>query len=263
MSLVTSIIPLLKRVEEGFHFQRSREWVQSYWMITIPISLLYLLVIFTIQSIMSSRQSFGLRRLLTVWNVGLAVFSFVGTVTCLPDLISTLVTHGLEYGNCNLDGITTQRLRLWTFMFMLSKVIELGDTLFIVLRKTPLSFLHWYHHITVLVYCWYSYQTAHEIGFWFGGMNYFIHTVMYTYYALRAMGFRVPSVVAQLITMLQIIQMFAGTILNLLSLRKSEVFDCDVPYGPAYFGLTIYITYMLLFLNFFYHRYIKRKPKTN
>ena len=31
----------------------------------------------------------------------------------------------------------------WTFMFVLSKVPELGDTIFIVLRKQPLIFLHW------------------------------------------------------------------------------------------------------------------------
>ena len=38
-----------------------------------------------------------------------------------------------------------------------SKLPELGDTIFIVLRKQRLIFLHWYHHITVFVYCWYSY----------------------------------------------------------------------------------------------------------
>lgn len=42
----------------------------------------------------------------------------------------------------------------WSTMFVLSKVPELGDTLFIVLRKQPLIFLHWYHHATVLVYSW-------------------------------------------------------------------------------------------------------------
>ena len=31
----------------------------------------------------------------------------------------------------------------WTFMFVMSKVPELGDTIFIVLRKQPLIFLHW------------------------------------------------------------------------------------------------------------------------
>ena len=42
----------------------------------------------------------------------------------------------------------------WATMFVLSKVPELGDTIFIVLRKQPLIFLHWYHHATVLVYSW-------------------------------------------------------------------------------------------------------------
>ena len=148
-------------------------------------------------------------------------------------------------------------------MFTLSKVIELGDTLFVVLRKSPLTFLHWYHHITVLMYCFYSLKNGYEIGFWFGGINFLVHTIMYSYYALKAMGYRLPSAVAQLITVLQIVQMIIGTILNVLSLQiKSGVFDCDVPYGSAYSGLAMYTTYMVLFLNFFYQRYIRRKPKT-
>lgn len=36
------------------------------------------------------------------------------------------------------------------------QVVELGDTLFIVMRKRPLIFLHWYHHVTVLVFSWHS-----------------------------------------------------------------------------------------------------------
>ena len=75
----------------------------------------------------------------------------------------------------------------WTFMFVMSKVPELGDTIFIVLRKQPLIFLHWYHHITVLLYSWYSYSEYTAAARWFVTMNYLVHSVMYTYYAFKAM----------------------------------------------------------------------------
>ena len=39
------------------------------------------------------------------------------------------------------------------YMFMLSKFPELVDTVLLVLRGRPVPFLHWYHHITVLLYC--------------------------------------------------------------------------------------------------------------
>ena len=169
-----------------------------------------------------------------------------------------LLSYGLEYGNCNIDGITRQPLRLWMFLFIISKVLELGDTLFIVLRKSQLNFLHWYHHVTVLVYCWYTYPILHEIGNWFGGLNYLIHTIMYSYYAFRSMGLRLPPSIAKLITVLQILQMFVGTFLNIMSLRKSEMFDCEVQHRLAYFGLGIYTTYMILFLNYFFQRYVRK-----
>ena len=49
----------------------------------------------------------------------------------------------------------------WTFMFVMSKVPELGDTIFIVLRKQPLIFLHWWVDflpapLTFLLFTWHS-----------------------------------------------------------------------------------------------------------
>ena len=66
------------------------------------------------------------------------------------------------------------------------QIPELFDTVFIILKKKPLIFLHWYHHVTVLLYCWNSYVTESGAGIYFAAMNYAVHAVMYTYYFLQA-----------------------------------------------------------------------------
>ena len=61
------------------------------------------------------------------------------------------------------------------------------DTFFLVIHKKKVLFLHWYHHITVLLYTWYGYTHASPIGVHMTAMNYTVHAVMYGYYFLMAM----------------------------------------------------------------------------
>ena len=93
----------------------------------------------------------------------------------------------------------------WGWLFGLSKVVELGDTIFVVLRKRPLTFLHVFHHCTVLVACWYTGSQVAPTARWFVTMNYTVHSVMYTYYALQILRwFQIPKVVSMTITVLQV-----------------------------------------------------------
>jgi hypothetical protein len=52
----------------------------------------------------------------------------------------------------------------WTFLFCLSKIPELLDTVFIVLRKRPLRFLQYYHHIVTMWFCWAAWAKKIECG---------------------------------------------------------------------------------------------------
>ena len=80
---------------------------------------------------------------------------------------------------------------------------------------------------------------------------------MYSYYALRAAGFKVPSHVAQLITVSQISQMFVGVYINVVAYRAHiNGWDCDVNMNAFYMGVVIYGSYLALFINFFVRRYI-------
>merc|ERR1711936_480758 len=102
-----------------------------------------------------------------------------------PEFVHTLYTAGLYHTVCTPSFLEENPVTaLWTWLFVLSKLPELGDTVFIVLRKQKLIFLHWYHHVTVLVYCWYSFLKAIRLG--------------------------VPRCVAMLITSLQLLQMVVG-----------------------------------------------------
>merc|ERR1711981_1004167 len=130
---------------------------------------------------------------------------------------------------------------------------ELGDTLFIVLRKQPLIFLHWYHHIATLIYAFHSYIDHTAAGRWFVTMNYSVHAVMYSYYAMRALRMRFPRWVNITITTSQLTQMVIGCIVNLrVYFIKNAGGECGQSYGNLYYSLVMYLSYYALFAHFFY-----------
>ena len=260
-----SAVPFLTPIEARFHWPSARVWLQKYGTISIACSVMYVALVFLGRRWMAGRSAYHLRRPLVMWNTGLAVFSILGFVTVSPRLAENLAEGGFVSSVCqgwmyySPDAAPSQ---LWTLFFLLSKSVELGDTAFIVLRKTPLSFLHWYHHVTVFIYCaWYSGTASVEsaICFWFGTTNYFVHSLMYSYYTLKAAGVRVPRCVAQVITLLQLAQFVVGvtTILTAL-VHKASGIDCDAAYDFLYTGLLIYVSYFILFINFFIQRYLKK-----
>ncbi|XP_024882190.1 putative fatty acid elongation protein 3, partial [Temnothorax curvispinosus] len=149
----------------------------------------------------------------------------------------------------------------WTWMFVLSKLPELGDTIFIVLRKQPLIFLHWYHHITVLLYSWFSYSEYTASARWYVVMNYCVHSIMYTYYALKAMRYRPPKAISMVITTLQLAQMVIGCLINISAYQylESGNVDCNITRMNIHFSFAMYLSYFVLFARFFHKAYVAGK----
>ena len=239
-------------------------WLVSYWP-TVPLCLsaLYLLLVYLLEWWMRKRDPIKPKTLLIVWNTSLAVFSVVGFAQFAPSgLLNELAKGGFIHSVCLINQFSTPTVSLWMSLFILSKFVEFGDTFFLILRKAPLTFLHVYHHVSVALYSWFGGTTRSSLGHWFMSMNFAVHSVMYTYFTMKVFGINVPSVVAKTITSLQLAQFFVGLVCVLVAavrLWRGEV--CNSTKECILLGLIIYGSYLVLFMNFFYHRYIKPKAK--
>lgn len=85
---------------------------------------------------------------------------------------------------------------------------------------------------------------------------------MYGYFALRAARVQVPRFLQQLITLLQIIQMVAGCIVNMAAYYyKQKGYSCDTSNSNIVLSLMLYVSYFILFANFFYTAYLTKSSK--
>jgi len=214
---------------------------------------------------MSKRETpFNLRLPMAYWSSLLALFSIIGVVRCLPEFAHILIHKGFDASFRDSSYYKDWRLNLWYLFFVLSKALELVDTLFIVLRKHKLLTLHWVHHCLTLCYSWYVFGDVPATARWMVNMNFLIHSLMYTYYALKAFRICIPRVVNISITSLQIIQMLYGLWINLrvVQLKLTEQ-PCDSDITVGLTGLSLYGLFFILFINFFVRTYLlKSSTKT-
>ena len=144
-------------------------------------------------------------------------------------------------------------------LFIFSKIPELLDTVFLVLQNKKVIFLHWFHHCTVMLYCWHAFHNCVAPGLWFAAMNYAVHSIMYTYYfamAARLTWLAVPF--APLITTTQILQMAVGSYVTFASASEHwHRGDAACQVDPANYklGLAMYGSYFVLFCGLFLNKY--------
>jgi hypothetical protein len=209
---------------------------------------------------MEKRQGFVLKEFLFFWNLILAVFSFMGAVNFFQN--ARILLHqgpGLQKALCIYKYSPDGGACFWLSAFAVSKIYEFGDTAFIVLRKKPLMFLHYWHHVTVLVVTWLFtvHEKTHSIILFPAFVNYAIHTVMYSYFSLSAVGIRFPSFIPMLITATQIIQMFLINAAYIIGYTSCD----DIPLHVVLIGGVIVTSYAVLFAMYFCKRYIFTNKK--
>lgn len=250
--------------EQNVDYTKVHHWFQDNWDISVKLALVYVILVFGGQAYMKNRERFTLQGPLVIWNLLLAGFSIFGTIRIWQVCFEMYWRHGIKGTICHKEYFTSPVSNFWSMVFILSKVPELIDTAFIVLRKQKLIFLHWYHHITVMIYSWYTFRDRMSGAQWYVGMNFFVHALMYSYYACRALKIRIPRPIAMTITALQLSQMFVGVWVQfyIYSVRKDP--ECPTHYYNLRAAVIMYGSYYLLFAQFFIKAYIfpSKKPAT-
>ncbi|XP_054437710.1 very long chain fatty acid elongase 3 [Pteronotus mesoamericanus] len=251
---------------QPYNFERSwnlRPFLEKYWAISFPIALIYLLLIFVGQNYMKARKGFNLQKPLILWSFCLSIFSIIGAVRTWGFMGSLVLRDRSKDTVCFSTFIEHTIIKFWSSIFVWSKVIELGDTAFIILRKRPLIFIHWFHHSTVLVFSSFGFKDRMAAGGWFMTMNFGVHAIMYTYYTLKAAKVKSPTWFPRLITSLQILQMFTGaTVIILAYIWRQEKGCHTTTTEHLFWAIALYVTYFILFAHFFYQAYIMPKVKS-
>eukprot|EP00922_Rhytidocystis_sp_ex-Travisia-forbesii_P070570 GHVS01105399.1.p1 GENE.GHVS01105399.1~~GHVS01105399.1.p1 ORF type:complete len:352 (+),score=17.18 GHVS01105399.1:186-1241(+) len=276
-----SLIPAWFQNERVWHVGKGVELAYHYQTAIILSTVLYLPVLWALNQHMKHRRPKRMALFTFVWNMILSGFSLLGVVLLTLGQWSLL----LELTVAEADYYPTTRVVITTFA--LTKVFEFGDTVLLVLKKKPLSFLHLYHHIFTALFCWHAQVVDASYAHFFAIFNLGIHSAMYFYYAMctvlsvfpanqesdltpsnrsLSMKFRyalkgVLQAARPYITISQVIQMFAGLIISTKASLSSSTPEPEK--SNAYIATFMYCSFAYLFSQFFVVSYILPKKKVD
>jgi len=241
-----------------YNYLPVRDYLDSHIFLPVLAVSMYAGLIYFGRKFMADRKPYNLRNVMAAWNLFLSLFSFLSVLHGFP-LLKLLLSRSVQENLCESpEESFGGSAYVWTILFVVSKFVELLDTFFIIAHKKPLIFLHWYHHITVLLFSWVAFQERTPSTVFFGPMNACVHSVMYGYYFLMAMKMKPKKFNAIWITVCQLLQMVMGTTVSVMSLYFFMTDEtCANKKGSLIASFFMYGSYLYLFSAFFYERYFK------
>ncbi|XP_025158805.1 elongation of very long chain fatty acids protein 7 [Harpegnathos saltator] len=231
--------------------------IDTLWRVPL-LAIFYVYSIYVLlPKFMEKREPYKLTRILQIYNVLQIIFNMYLFYMALALGWLREYSFNCEPVDFSYAPRALQISRVVWYYFML-KVVDLLDTFFFVLRKkqSQVSFLHIYHHCGMVILTWGAtkyFPGGH--GTFTGLINTFVHSIMYTHYLLSSMKIDTKSWKKH-ITQLQMLQFF------ILAYHISQLLwtDCGFPRWSVLLLLPQYIFMLVLFAEFYYNAYIKKKP---
>jgi len=224
----------------------------------------YLIMVISGPSFMEKRNPLQLRKVLIGYNFFSVLFSvwmmweFFVCSFLNPDF--NLFCQDMDEKDESPMTLRLVRAHWWYFF---SKFIEFLDTFFFIVRKknNQISFLHVYHHVSMLMLQWCLVKYVPGGVSYFGPLlNCFIHALMYTYYMLSAFGPHMQKYLwwKMYLTKMQMLQFI------FVLIHTSNAIRCTLTFPRSLMWLqwTYMVTLFALFLKWYLKAY-ERKQKEN
>ena len=260
--------PFYTEWEKNFDVSLAYRLIRDNQWLPIIAVILYLSFLVEGKKYVERRKKEGkgpvnLGKFPAVWNAFLATFSIIGALRVVPHFFFLFTHKDFKETVCEAPdtaGYGDGAAGLWVMLFTVSKVFELVDTVVLVLKGKDPMFLHWYHHVTVLLYTWFSYS-ARNPGLYFVAMNYTVHAVMYSYYTLMELKLWPKWLSPIFITIMQINQMLVGVGITAAAFIFQKDPACSVVRDLLPWCAAMYATYLYFFVEFFFERFFSAASK--
>ncbi|KAM0674239.1 hypothetical protein GVAV_002313 [Gurleya vavrai] len=211
------------------------------------------------------RSFFSLLTLIMViHNIILCMFSLTVFLYTAPLVFNFYKNNSFLYTILDPDKKLQNDLVFWFWVFYISKIYEIIDSLILHWNKRPTSFLQMYHHTGAIICCWMLVCCDTHLPWIFVVLNSLIHTIMYFYYLLTSLKITVPRFLKRMITKMQMVQFVTGTSLLLMHVLIGKRFSNELKMAVfqyvTLFGNIFYVAILfMLFRNFEKETYKKTK----
>ncbi|KAI9096579.1 fatty acid elongase [Phlyctochytrium arcticum] len=212
------------------------------------------------------KEPLAVKPLFFIHNAFLSASSLALLVLFLEIVVPNIWNNGLLWTMCH-SGSYTPRIEYLYYINYLIKYYEFIDTIFLVVKKKKLEFLHVYHHSMTMALCFFELEGRTSVSWVPVTLNLFVHVIMYYYYARTAVSSK-PIWWKKYLTSLQIAQfvidLFAIYFATYVYLSSDPLLGQIPNFGlgkcsgtplAAGIGCFILSSYLLLFVQFFAKTY--------
>lgn len=216
------------------------------------VVLMYLAFTFFGSRMMSHKEPFNLASMKRIYNIAQICICSATFCRLLPFFVSSELSYGIGLPDSEV-------IEFWVFVYYCCKIMDLGDTVFMVLEKKSrqLTVLHVWHHASIIPLFAFYLSTGKGAGSvsTLPLLNSLIHVLMYGHYLFVTLAPHIRPWWKPVLTFSQICQhviLMVYMTLNWLYGRSD-----DITPGVFIAGMLWGLSILGLFANFYVQQYMR------